>query len=257
MCAAAGLWDPDTPMRGRGVWRDPDGRVLCHAGDRLYFGGGERLAAGLRLGRAVYPRKPSVDPPSVEPAAAAAALAWRQDFRWWRFDPMGLGDARSDRGAETLAADLLFCAASLALLGAAPPWQVHALIKAKHGAGKSTLVQFVLAALGAQAVTLNNFTEPAFRQTLANEARAAVLDEAEGDDGQTMAQVIRVIRQMSGGAGVQGARGTGDGVPRHFEIAGSVFLACINMPALLPQDLSRIVVVEMLTAPPQHEAKVH
>src|SRR5438105_35773 len=35
MAASAGQWDPETPVRGRGVWRLPDGGMLCHAGDRL------------------------------------------------------------------------------------------------------------------------------------------------------------------------------------------------------------------------------
>ena len=61
MCAGAGLWDPDTQMRGHGVWRDPDGRVLNHTGT----GGGEVRAAGLRIGRAVYPRKPRLTRPDL------------------------------------------------------------------------------------------------------------------------------------------------------------------------------------------------
>lgn len=256
LCAEAGLWDPDTPVRGRGVWMTRGGRVLCHAGDRLHYGGehGEDARpAGKLLGGAVYPRRPALDPPALEPAPAQLVAEWKRAFGWWRFQPLGLGGAGSDRGPEGLAADLLFSATALAMLGAAPSWRVHTLVRAVHGAGKSTLIAFVAAALGAQCVTMNNFTEPGLRQTLADEARAVLLDEAEGDDGGVMAQVIRVIRQMSGGDGVRGARGSGDGRARHFQIAGCAFLACINMPALLPQDLSRILIVEMLPAPAAHE----
>ena len=257
LCAEAGLWDTETPMRGRGVWPGPGGRVLCHSGDRLHFGGAGAddapIAAGMRLGDVVYPRRPRLQPPAAKPAPRELAREWKTAFRWWRFNPLGLGVAGSDRGADEMAADLLFCAAALALLGAAPGWRVHVLVKAVHGSGKSTLVAFISAALGAQCVVMNNFTEAALRQTLADEGRAVLLDEAEGDDGGVMAQIIRVIRQMSGGDGVRGARGTGDGRARHFTIAGCAFLACINMPALLPQDLSRILVVEMLPAPAVHE----
>jgi hypothetical protein len=168
---------------------------------------------------------------------------------------LGLGGTDDDRGPDGLAADLLFGVSSLALLGAAPAWRVHLLIKAVHGSGKSTLLAKLEAALGPQAILLNNFSEAGFRNSLANEGRAVLLDEAEGDDGGVINAVVRVIRQMSGGDGVKGARGDLGGTARHFEIAGCAFLACINMPVLLPQDLSRIVVLEMLPSIAAHEGQ--
>lgn len=265
MAAEAGLWDRETPVRGRGVWPlgrpGSGGNILCHAGQALFFGDGGGDApkgearAGQKLAGAIYPARPPFEPPATEPALAAEIAEWRRDFHWWRFAPLGLGGTGSDRGPDGLAADLLYCAVSLAMLGAAPGWRVHTLIKAVHGAGKSTLVAFGSASLGPQCTVMNNFSEAGLRNSLANEARAVWLDEAEGDDGETMGGVIRLIRQMSGGAGVQGARGTAEGGARRFEIAGCAFMAAINMPALLPQDLSRILVLEMLPGIPAHEAQ--
>lgn len=258
MCAEAGLWDPETPIRGRGVWLLPDGRILCHSGDRLHVGNDDPLRAGIRLSQAVYPRKPNVLSPAVEAASAVQVREWKRDFTWWRFAPLGLGGVLDDRGPDGLGGELLYCALCLALLGAAPSWRVHVFVRGAQGSGKSTLSSFALAALGGQGVTMNNFTEPGFRHTLANEARAIWLDEAEGDEtsqagGATQA-VIRVIRQMSGGEGVKGARGGADGIARHFEIAGCVFLSCINLPPLLPQDLARLLMLELLPSPASHEA---
>lgn len=47
MCAAAGIFDPEMPVRGRGVW--PLGEdLLYNAGDKLYFGDGTERRAGTR-----------------------------------------------------------------------------------------------------------------------------------------------------------------------------------------------------------------
>lgn len=265
MCAQAGLWDPETVIRGRGVWRGPDDKLICHSGNSLLYvepGAGfhSHGRAGLKIGAAIYPAKPRLTPPAAEAATADMAKAWRDDFRWWRFQPLGLGGVNSDRGPDGLAGDLLFGATSLAMLGAAPRWRVHVLVKAVHGAGKSTLIAKIAAALGSSAIVMNNFSEAGLRRSLANEARPVLLDEAEGDTGDgvgTMSQAIRLIRQMSGGDGVRGARGTGAGGAEFFEIAGCAFLFCINPPVLLPQDLSRIVVLDMQRAIPAHERSAY
>jgi hypothetical protein len=262
MCSQAGIWDQETPIRGRGVWRGPDDRLICHSGDRLLSvapGAGLHSygPAGVKIGSAIYPSRPRLTPPAMEPAPASEARAWRDDFQWWRFQPLGLGGVNSDRGPDGLAGDLLFAATCHAMLGAGPRWRVHPCIKAVHGAGKSTLLGFIAAALGPTALVMNNFSEPGFRRSLANEARTVLVDEAEGDSdgpgGGPMSQIIRVIRQMSGGEGVRGGRGTGGPGAEFFEIAGTAFLFCINMPVLMPQDLSRIIGFEMLQALAAHE----
>jgi hypothetical protein len=40
LCVNAGMWDVETPMRGRGIWCGPDNRLICHSGDQLRIGGG-------------------------------------------------------------------------------------------------------------------------------------------------------------------------------------------------------------------------
>lgn len=81
--------------------------------------------------------------------------------------------------------------------------------------------------------------------SLTNEARVLLIDEAEGDAGGVMQSIIELIRKMSGNEGNRGARGTGAGGARHFEIAGTAFMFCINPPLLEAQDLSRTLVFEL------------
>lgn len=259
-CAEKGIYDTGNAVRGRGVWL-ADGRIFCHTGTQLHYGDGEIRRAGAKIDNAIYHLTPDSIAPATDPATTEDVRAWRRHFDYWRFAPLGHGGADRDRGPDGLAVELVFGTVCLALLGAAPRWRVHLIIRAVHGAGKSRFVDFIAASLGAQAIKSNNFTEPGLRQALANEARTILLDEAEADEpnglsGGTMVRVIRLIRQMSGGQGVTGIRGTGIGLARHFEIAGSAMMACINMPPLLPQDTSRILVFEMLRALPEHEAAV-
>lgn len=257
MCVKVGMYDPETPIHGRGVWRVENDRLIGHFGNQLLFSDGGIAGAGMKIGGAIYSARPPLEPPAAEPLPASAAKEFRRDFTFWRVRPMGLGGINSDLGPDGLAGDLLFAATCLAMLGAAPRWRVHTLVKAVHGAGKSTLLSFIAGALGPSAIVMNNFSEAGLRRSLEGEARPVFLDEAEGDEQGVMSQAIRLIRQMSGGQGVKGTRGTGDGGAQFFEIAGCAFLFCINMPVLMPQDLSRILVLDMLPAIPAHERQAY
>lgn len=256
MAVAAGKWDPETPLRGRGVWRGPDNRLICHSGDGLLFSDGERSAPGRRIGPALYPTKARIAAPATEPALARDVREWKKDFALWQWRPVGAGGANSDRGPASLAGDMLFNAVSLAYLGAGPRWRVHVAIEAVGGAGKSTLMRFIGAALG-NAASLNGVTEAGFRNALSDEARPTLLDEAEGGNDVTAA-LIEVIRRMSDDSG-KGARGDGGGPgqARYFQISSPVFMFCINPPVLLPQDRSRIVTLSMDRAIAANEGRAY
>lgn len=165
MCAAAGMWNPETPVHGRGIWRAADDRLICHRGDRLFLSGAADVAppVGSLFGGAIYARRPAIAHLAAEPASADLARRLRQGFTFWQFKPLGTWDAPADREPSTLAADLLFDAVSLAYLGAGPRWRVHILIKAPYGAGKSTLEKMIERALGAGCLALNNVSEAGVR----------------------------------------------------------------------------------------------
>lgn len=131
------------------------------------------------------------------------------------------------------------------------------MIRAVHGVGKTTLLDFIAAGVGDLAVQLNDFSEAGLRQSLTSEGRPVLLDEDESDPSGRMSEAIRLIRRMSSGAGVRGARGTREGIARRYDLAGSCFLFAINAPALAPQDLSRWMVFEMLPAVASLEAEAH
>lgn len=232
-CARAGLWDADTPVRALGVWRHQEA-LLVHAGDAVLLDG-VWVAAGRRIGPALYPAAPAILRPAAVPADQDTAQRVAQHLKLWPTK-------------QKVGRTLLYGWMAAAMLGAGPRWRPHFLVSGERGTGKSSLAEYVSATLGPQTRTVNNFTEAGIRQALTNEARALVLDEAEGST-ERVRKVIELLRQMSGGEGVQGLRGTvGQGAQR-FTLSGSVYLSAINAPMLEPQDRSRITEIEIVPPP--------
>ena len=247
-CAAAGLWSSDTPIRGVGVWaadKAEDG-IIVHAGDALLSAANEEpewIAAGRRFGKAIYPAAPPLERPADEPASAGDAKALLAAIALWNF---------TDAAAPKMVLGWM----TLAMLGAAPAWRVHFLVRGERGSGKSLLTKLVATALGPQARKSNDFTEAGLRQLLTGEGRALVLDEAEGDPSQNrVEQVIVFLRKLAGDEGVDSYRGSASGKSQHFTVACSAWLSAINAPALLPQDRSRIYDAAMLAANGANRAK--
>jgi hypothetical protein len=231
MAADRPIWDRETPIRGRGVWRSGD-KVIVHCGDGVLVGR-DWQRPGLMMGAAVYPAYAAIRRPAERAATAADGARLLQAFGLWNYQRPVMGHL-----------SLGWC--SLAMLGAAPRWRAHFLATGDRGCGKSALMNLFGAALGPQSYALNDFTPASIQQTLNGQGRALLLDEAE-DDGSLgrVQQVIELLRKMSGGDGAVGARGSSGGQARSFVVNATTALGAINPPQLLPQDRSRILVCEL------------
>ncbi len=238
-CRKRGLFDGTRPVRGVGVWRGADGGLVLHAGDGLRIEGAWR-PAGCEIQGALYPAAPRVARPAAQAGGLALASDLLADLRLWRFE---LGDIGPEIALGYIA---------VAFLGQWAEWRVHVMPLGRRGSGKSWLSALVAAALGAGAhAALNDYTEAGLRQSLTGEARALILDEAEGDEqsGHRIAAVVNLLRRMSGGAGAVAVRGSAGGRASHFSVAGSVWLAAILDSTLKPQDRSRITVLRLRPLP--------
>lgn len=244
MCADAGLWDEETPVHGRGVWRDKAGRLLVHVGDRLYIERGQ-VRAGRRFEGAIYPAQPPLEAPDYRnPATATEARKAFELLGLWRFRAAG--------GRR-----LVFGWIAAALLGAAPRWRAHFLVHGAAGCGKSALLDFLRALGGDKIRYSNNFSEAGVRQMISGEARPLLLDEAEDKSRDSvMAKVVELIRQMSSGTGMAGVRGSAEGAARGFGAAAAVLIAGINPPMLLPQDRARITEGELVPPDPENAERL-
>lgn len=260
LCAKEGLWDPATPTRGLGVWLEPDvaalraggptGRapepgLIMHVGDGLGFvddaGDIQFLAVGRKVGRMVYPARPAISRPIRSERSSANGLdeakRLRQSVGIWNFrDPV--------RGPA-----LWFGWTSAAFLGGAPKWRPHQAVHGARGSGKSTLMRMALAALGDQSKFFDDFSVAGVRVALTNEARAIVLDEAEGESDRVV-QVIDLLRRMSDGVGASSVRATAGQGTITAQVTGMAYMTAINPPMLTPQDRSRITEIELDPADP-------
>ncbi len=253
-CERAGVYDPDTRLRGRGVWRGVAGGtgrpvVIAHLGDRVCRvddGVTTWHRSGWREGSAVYPSAPRMEPPNFDAAATADdGRVLLQHLRLWSFsDPADV--------------DLLLGFVAVALLSGYPKWRAHAQIAAEFGAGKSALCELMEALFGPMGVGMNGYSEAGVRQALSDEARIVVLDEAEGDATGAMQQVIGLIRRMSGSTGANISKGSPGGLVQKFTVIGCALMAGINPPPLQPQDRSRILRFDLrkATADPAAAARV-
>lgn len=233
-CVKAGLFDPMTPRRGLGVWRDGDGLVV-HCGNHLLLYGPETGAKVLRAGQtrhgSHYVAAMPSDPVADAPAPTETGHDLRQLLRSWQWS----------RGA--LAADACLGWIGQALLGGAPRWRVHWFTTGQRGTGKTLLIELIRAALGDQAHPIaNNVTEASLRQGMTGQARTILIDEAEHDgEGSRAGRVIELTRHMSSGDGARALRGSVDGRAQSFEVTGAVYMSAILHPPLRAQDRSRII----------------
>lgn len=234
-CHERGLYNPNTPLRGPGVWRAGD-RPILHSGDGIWYHQ-QWMQPGQQLRGSIYTARAALERPDFEhPLSAIEARELRQWFNAWAF-------------IDNIDADLLFGFLGAALLGGFPSWRAHAFVIGERGNGKTKLGEFIMSCLGAQGMSLNDYTEAGLRQSLINEARAIWLDEGEpGSDGaisHRMAAVIRLLRILSGGQGARVARGSSGGVAQNYTVTGCVMLTAINPPPLEPQDRSRIIQISI------------
>ncbi len=236
-CAKRGHFDPQTIVRGPGVWQDENKRVLVHCGNKIRIDG-VWGPAGIVKNDVLYPASPRIARPAAKPCSSDQARALLTAARCWEFEAEG-------------GADLFVGWIGSAMLGGAPIWRAHMFATGERGCGKSWLADLASAALGgAGHPPLNNFTEAYIRQALTSQSRAFILDESEDDDvrGRIKA-VIELIRHMSGGVGARVGRGSSGGQATTFPITGCAYLSAVLHGQLKPQDKSRIMMLTLKQLP--------
>jgi hypothetical protein len=236
-CVQAGLFDPDTPRLGLGVWQAGE-NVLVHLGGQLVeLNGTSRrtLMAGVARAGKLYVAVPSAITPPAFDAPATTDLAREIEAIMERWNWHLPGSAR-----------LVLGYAAAAMLGTATRWRPHLLVVGGSGGGKTTLME-ALAELIPGGMFRNDFTEAGLRQWLSERAAGLILDEAEGGTGPMgrMESVIEFLRRASGGGGARSVRGSPGGKATTFSVSAAAALGAILPPALLPQDASRFTRVDL------------
>ena len=236
-CEKRGHFDPQTIVRGPGVWQEQDKKILVHCGNKIRVDG-IWGPAGIVRNDILYPASPRIARPAAKPCSSEQARALLAAARCWRFEAEG-------------GADLWVGWIGSAMLGGAPIWRAHMFATGERGCGKSWLADLASAALGgAGHPPLNNFTEAYIRQALTSQSRAFILDESEDDDARgRIKAVIELIRHMSGGVGARVGRGSAGGQATIFPITGCAYLSAVLHGQLKPQDKSRIITLTLAQLP--------
>lgn len=235
-CAARGVWNPQTRVRGRGGWLGPNGELVMHLGNRIWFG--DRWERPGWIEGHVYPAGAPIPPPARQFVAGGQGgagnglLSLLKCWTWRRpsVDPV-----------------LLLGWMASAMLGGALRWRPMIWITGDRGSGKSTLMDEVLRAVlgGEDAVcAAPDATPAAIYQTLKYDSRPVLLDEMEAsDDNRRGDAMVKLVRIASSGGWLR--RGGDGGQAAEYQIRSGFALSSINVLSMTPQDRSRLAILEL------------
>lgn len=236
----AGPFDPMKRLRGRGAWRDEQtGTLVLHLGTEILTENGVE-PCGMYGGRA-YPAGPALPAPADiahgvgEDIPGKLMLNHLLTWNWLRADV----DAR-----------LMLGWIACAYVGGALDWRPYVFATGDAGAGKSTLIAYVVAALGGEDAVLKpeDATEAGVAQTLGVDSVPVLLDEAENEaDDKRADKLVKLARRAA--SGNQRLRGGADGKSTLSVIRSCFMFAAINMPAMGDQDMSRMAMLSMRPIP--------
>jgi hypothetical protein len=261
-CVRKGVFSAAGKMRGRGAHRHDNGGLVLHCGDKL-LASHHTIEGRIRdfkwedpglLADHVYPGDDPIPRPwhePVGPEAAALLIAGTPGrdglpglLRTWNWR-RPLLDPR-----------LLLGWIGAAMIGGALRWRPNAWLTGGRGTGKSTLNgdDGVLALLlGKGVFRTGNASAAAIRQSLANATVPVLFDELEASvDNRKVNEVVELARVASSGSPMH--RGGQDHSAHEFTLRSAFFFSSINIPALQPQDRSRLAILELRPFPQEWPA---
>lgn len=233
-CTDKGVWNRNECVRGPGSWREDDGALIMHCGQRLFIQNGEGLSvkpAGLH-GDLLYSRYPAGPEPLTGANTGAGEKLFEQLLSWnW---VRGETDARLALGWIVSA-----------MIGQAAPWRPMMWATGGHGTGKSTLFKLFVWTLGKRGALKPTDTSPAFvYQSLGDSSLPVLLDEFESKDDNRRADAVINLMRIAASGGEVGRGGT-ENNPRTYNLKSSFAAFSIIVPPLTPQDLSRMAVLRL------------
>lgn len=242
-CARKGVWRPQDHVRGRGAWSSGDS-LLIHAGGRLYSSSGKTARPGL-VGDMVYPAAPPGLAPAEKGDGSAAAGELLELLQTWTW-------------ARDYDALLLLGWIISSMMGGALKVRPLAWVTGEKGTGKSSLVGengLIHQLFGSGILMTANTTAAGLYQKIGYDSLPVAIDEIEAKRGnQKTEAVIELARQAYSGGMV--LRGGQDHEGKEFRAMCPVLFGSILIPPLLPQDLSRLALLNLRPFPPDAKEPV-
>lgn len=253
-CTRRGFFDPESQVRGRGVWpvndlRDPSdvfrdrSQLIYHAGRRLelitYGSEGvtvRQVPAGEKIGAFVYPAEQDDDELSAVPAGGDD-VAFLQEY---------IADNWPWRDGADLSAWLIVGWYAIALMPAAVPMRPTVWLQGPSGCGKSTIVHLLRRLLQYQVHKYDNATAATLRNDFLRNRGSwpVMINEANAKEGsQTIENLIEMARgSYQVGEGETGRGGT-DGYK--LNINSAWLFAMVQPPVVDEQDANRIATLRL------------
>lgn len=229
-CACRGVWEPFERVRGAGVWIDDDDQIVIHSGD-VIIKNNIYINPGV-CGAYVYPSEPARQRPwdnEVRPEEFGEFYALLKTWAWRRpeIDPM-----------------LLLGWIGAASIGGALKWRPLMWLSGDRGTGKSTLQEVINFVFNKSILSVSDPTPAAIFQKIGFSSLPVALDEMEPEaDSKRVQSIIKLARQACSGGVI--LRGSAEGNASEFKARNCYLFSSILVPALLPQDRSRMAILEL------------
>ncbi|MCK5610899.1 hypothetical protein KAR91_53995 [Candidatus Pacearchaeota archaeon] len=198
-------FDPDS-VRGRGAWREPDGRICYHDGQRTIGQWDEKHMFARKKAKPLTLDAPD---PANDNLLAVINICQQMVF-------------------ET-PADMIRCLAwsTIAPFGGALPWRPAGLLTGNSESGKSSIVDMIIKPIASPLVLSGGeSTEAGIRQRVHNDAAAIVIEESEGDTPKKKGRrddAFSLMRQSTSEDAPRAVKGTINGQGMSF-VLRSMFL---------------------------------
>lgn len=228
------IFEPETVIRGTGLWPDGEGGIIVHCGDVVRVGG-DWLGAGRRIGAHVYPVSARLPAPAAQPGPRDDWCAFHAFVGSWAWKA-------PDRDCLAQVGWL-----ACAMLAGVVPWNCPQWIIGGSESGKSTLLRLHRVTLGSGwAMGVSDPSVAAVRQMLGPAARPVLIDEIEASEVHSRARdVAQLVRLATDPEQSATRRGSAEGVSVEFPIRAVLYFTSILQPALQHQDLNRMTVCEL------------
>jgi len=215
-------FDPDR-MRGRGAWREPDGRICYHDG---------KITQGEYSESRIFLRRP------VKQIGLNQEHATPKERR-------RIYEAAADLTFSTLADCIRILGWSvLAPFAGALPWRPSGLLTAASGSGKSTIINVLVKQLSKSKICSGGDTTAAgIRQNTGIDSCSVIIEEAEGDTPkkkQNREDSFSIMRQSTSDDSPDVWKGTIDGKGMSFTLRSMFMFVSIDPTVGAEADENRI-----------------
>lgn len=231
-CTMKGPWDAFSRLRGRGCWTDAAGGLVVHTGTAVIYG--SRVEPPGEIEDHVYPTRGQLPGPLPlrEELPLEPGRILRPVLDTWSWGRPGVDP------------HLLLGWIGAAFLGAALPWRPMLFLTGGKGTGKSTLQALVKGVLGDWLIDTADTTAAGIYQRVGLDSVPIAVDELESEADDSRAKAVLKLARLASSGGAM-LRGGSDHSGVEFAARSAFFFSSINAPAMKPQDLSRMALLNL------------